>query len=88
MGTSFEKMMSIADAFHSFADYLQRVARRSSKEVAQHALPPTGKRLEELPEILRSLPRLSDAEAAAFAEDLAAARDETIPFTQRDPWQS
>lgn len=53
---------------------------------------PEGRRLEDLPDLLASLPRLSEAEADSFAEDLATARRELDAAAERagaerpDPW--
>ncbi len=53
---------------------------------------PEGRRLEDLPDLLASLPRLTEAEADSFAEDLAAARRELEVAAERagaehpNPW--
>jgi len=53
---------------------------------------PRGRRLGELPDLLASLPRLSEAEADSLADDLASARNElgraadAEQAEQRDPW--
>jgi len=54
--------------------------------------PRASRRLGELPELLASLPRLSEAEADSLAEDLASARNElgraadAERAERRDPW--
>jgi hypothetical protein len=47
-----------------------------------------GRKLSELPAIFASLPRLSDEEAAAFAADIDAAREELARIPVHDPWES
>lgn len=53
---------------------------------------PEGRRLEDLPDLLASLPRLTEAEADSFADDLAAARRELDVAAEQagaerpDPW--
>jgi hypothetical protein len=47
-----------------------------------------GMPLSELESVLRSLPALSETEAADFAADLDAARAELPIEVLRDPWQS
>lgn len=59
-----------------FADYINRVAfrgerfvlMRGNKPVAEFRPVPVGARLEDLPGLLASLPRLSKADAEAFNE--------------------
>jgi hypothetical protein len=54
--------------------------------------PASSRRLGDLPELLSSLPRLSEAEADSFADDLAAARRGLEVAAERarsgrpDPW--
>lgn len=59
---------------------------RGKKAVAELCPLPNGARLSELPGLLASLPRLTEAEAGEFAADLEAARDEL--GEARDAWQS
>ena len=49
---------------------------------------PPRKKLAELPVLLATLPHLSPAEATAFADDVAAAREELARAEVRDPWES
>ena len=73
---------SVTEVARHFADYINRVAfrgerfvlMRGKRPVAELRPVPAGKRLRELPELLASLPRLSEREAEALAEDLAAGR--------------
>ena len=75
--------LSVTKMVRHFAEYINRVAYRGecfvlvrgNKPVAELRSLPTGKRLAELPALLASLPHLSSAEAAQFADDLAAARE-------------
>ncbi|HEX2081264.1 MAG TPA: hypothetical protein VHG08_26410 [Longimicrobium sp.] len=48
---------------------------------------PDGPRLRDLPELLRSLPHLSEEEAAAFAEDVEKARAEMNTLPDSSGWQ-
>ena len=48
---------------------------RGRKPVAEMRPLPTGRRLGDLPEILRSLPHLRRGDATAFAEDVEDARN-------------
>lgn len=87
---------SVTEIARHFADYINRVVYRGerfvlvrgNKPVAELGPLPAGKRLGELPELLRSLPRLSEDEAAEFADDLAAARSVLSSVEVRDPWES
>jgi prevent-host-death family protein len=45
-----------------------------------------GVRMEDLPELFASLPRLSEEEADAFAADVASARAGLDAEPLRDPW--
>ena len=49
---------------------------------------PSGKKLAERLVLLATLPHLSPAEATAFADDVAAAREELARAEVRDPWES
>lgn len=83
---------SVTEVARRFADYINRVAyrgerfvlTRGNKPVAELAPVPKGKRLGELPGLLSSLPRLSEAEASEFADDLDEARSSLSSV--RDPW--
>jgi hypothetical protein len=46
------------------------------------------RKLSELPALVASLLRLSDEEAASFADDIEAARSELGRLPDRDPWES
>jgi antitoxin (DNA-binding transcriptional repressor) of toxin-antitoxin stability system len=87
---------SVTEIARHFADYINRVVyrgerfvlMRGNKPVAELGPLPAGKRLAELPGLLGSLPRLSETEAEAFAEDLAEARSILATTDVRDPWAS
>jgi antitoxin (DNA-binding transcriptional repressor) of toxin-antitoxin stability system len=92
-----EQLMSdvtVTQVSRNFAEYVNRVAyRRESftllrgkKPLAELRPLPTGARLSELPGLLASLPRLTEAEAGELAADLDASRDEL--GEARDAWQS
>jgi len=86
--------VTVTQVARNFAEYINRVAyRRESftllrgkKALAELRPLPTGTRLSELPGLLASLPRLTEAEADELAADLDAARDEL--GAARDAWQS
>ena len=86
--------VTVTQVARNFAEYINRVAyRRESftllrgkKPLAELRPLPTGTRLSELPGLLASLPRLTEAEAGDLAADLDAARDEL--GEARDAWQS
>jgi antitoxin (DNA-binding transcriptional repressor) of toxin-antitoxin stability system len=85
--------VTVTQVARNFAEYVNRVAyRRESftlvrgkKPLAELRPLPAGTRLSELAGLLASLPRLSAAEAAEFAADLEASRDELGEV--RDAWQ-
>lgn len=87
---------SVTDVARNFADYVNRVVfkrerfilTRSNKPVAELRPVPAGARLGDLPELLASLPRLTPADAAAFADDLDTARRQLAETPALDPWES
>lgn len=87
---------SVTEVARHFADYINRVVYRGerfvlvrgNKPVAELGPLPAGKRLAELRDLLGSLPRLSEVEAAKFAEDLVSARSVLSATDVRDPWAS
>jgi len=86
--------VTVTQMARNFADYVNRVAyRRESftllrgrKPLAELRPLPAGARLSELPSLIASLPRLTPAEAADFADDLATAQGELDEA--HDVWQS
>lgn len=87
---------TVTDVIRNFADYINRVAYRGErfvlirggKSVAELSPVPAGTRLGDLPGLLDSLPRLTEEEAAAFADDLERARSELSAHPLEDPWES
>jgi antitoxin (DNA-binding transcriptional repressor) of toxin-antitoxin stability system len=87
--------LSVTEIARHFAEYINRVAYRGecfvlvrgNKPIAELRPLPVGKRLAELPALLASLPHLSSTEAAQFAADLTAAREELARVEVHDPWQ-
>jgi prevent-host-death family protein len=94
MLVSMTAKLSVQEVGEHFEEYVHRVEdqgdsvvlTRRGRPVAE--LRPVAKvrRLRELPEILASLPRLSEDEAASFASDLDAARAE-IAGSPGNPWE-
>lgn len=88
--------VTVTELARRFAEYVNRVAyRRESFTLVRGKRPlaelrplPVGVRVSELPALIASLPRLSEAEAAAFAADLAAADEELASAGLRDAWPS
>ncbi len=87
---------SVTEIARHFADYINRVVYRGerfvlvrgNKPVAELGPLPVGMRLGELPGLLDALPRLSEAEAEEFANDLASA-DSALSATEvHDHWAS
>lgn len=91
MGTA-----SVTDVARNFAEYLNRVAyhgesftlTRGGKPVAELVPVPRGVRVEDLPAIFASLPKLSAEELDAFAADIDAGRPRASDDDFRDPWES
>jgi antitoxin (DNA-binding transcriptional repressor) of toxin-antitoxin stability system len=87
---------SVTEVARNFADYINRVAyggerfilMRGKKAVAELVPVSSGKPLRELPELLASLPHLSEEEVDSFEKDLAAAKAELGQLPVRDPWAS
>lgn len=88
---------TVTDILRNFSDYINRVAyrgerfvlTRGGKDVAELGpVAPAGSRLADLPEVLRSLPRLGDAEAERLHDDLAEIRRRANTESPGDPWDS
>ena len=90
------KTLTVTEAVRHFSDYVNRVVYRHEtfvlckgrKPVAELHPVPSGRRLGDLPAILRSLPRLSEEDASAFLSDIEAARQGQSSQEARDPWAS
>ena len=88
--------LTVTEAVRHFSDYVSRVAYRQEsfllckgrKPVAELRPVPGGRRLGDLPGLLRSLPHLSKPDAAAFAEDVEASRHSLPTAEVKDPWAS
>jgi hypothetical protein len=86
--------VTVTQVARNFAEYVNRVAyRRESFRLVRGKKPlaelrplPAGARLSELPGLLASLPRLTEAEVGAFARDLETARGEL--GEAHDAWPS
>lgn len=88
--------LTVTDAVRHFSDYVNRVVYRhesfllckGNKPVAELRPVPGGRRLGDLPGIIRSLPHLSKEDAKTFAADLDTARQALATGELRDPWAS
>ncbi len=91
-----EHSASVTEVARHFADYINRVAyrgerfvlTRGNRPVAELGPVPGGMQLRELPDLLRSLPRLTEKEAETFARDLKETRHVVQQEALRDPWES
>lgn len=87
---------SVTEVARNFAEYINRVAfggerfvlMRGKKPVAELRPVPVGKRLCELPALVKSLPRLGPDGANALAEDLSRFSAELNHQAIDDPWES
>ena len=90
------KRIFVSEAVRNFADYINRVAYRGerftlvrgNKEVAELTPVVSGGRLRDLPDLLASLPRLSEVDARSLSDDLARARSELSSAPVGDAWES
>lgn len=84
----------ITEVARHFSDYVNRVAYqgenfvlvRGNKPVAELRPIPSGRKLSELPDILKSLPKLTEDEQEDFLEDLNTIRDMGKDEVLADPW--
>ncbi len=89
-------VLSVTEAVRHFSDYVNRVAyrhesfvlRKGNKPMAELRPLPSGRRLGDLPSILRSVPHLSGDDVTSFAEDVDTARTLLACDKPRDPWAS
>ena len=88
---------SVTEVSRNFADFINRVLYRGEefvlvrgqKPVAELRPVPHGRKLGELPELMKSLPRLAPGDVDSFARDLAEMRREMAAGEGlRDPWDS
>jgi antitoxin (DNA-binding transcriptional repressor) of toxin-antitoxin stability system len=88
--------VTVTEVSRNFADYINRVAFRretftlvrGKKPLAELRPLPAGRRLSDLPDLLASVPHLTEADAADFAADLTSARDELARTEVGDAWES
>jgi antitoxin (DNA-binding transcriptional repressor) of toxin-antitoxin stability system len=88
--------LTVTEAARNFSEYISRVAyrhetfvlRKGRKPVAEIRPLLSGRRLGDLPSILRSVPHLAEVDADTFAEDVDAARDAVAHEKLRDSWAS
>lgn len=84
---------SVTEVARNFADYIDGVVYRGerfvllrgNRPVAELGTLPVGKCLSELPNLLASLPRLSEIEATESTEDLVSAKAMLSAHDVRDP---
>ncbi len=89
-------VLTVTEAVRHFSDYIGRVAyrhetfvlRKGRKPVAELRPLPYGRRLGDLPGILRSIPHLAPDDAKTFGEDIDTARSEMPGSGLGDPWES
>ena len=80
------RTLTVTEAARHFSDYISRVAYRhesfvlckGKKPVAELRPLPSGRRLGDLPALLRSLPALSQADATVFVVRWADTRREAV----------
>ena len=88
--------VSVTEVARNFAEYVNRVAyrgesftlTRGGKPVAELKPVPSGVRVEDLPAIFASLPKLSAEELESFAADIEEGRPRASDDDFRDPWPS
>lgn len=90
-------VITVTELLRNFRDYIGRVTHggerfllsRGGETVAELRGVASGRTLDELPDVLASLPRLSAEDADGFARDLETARAELDGAAEpRDPWAS
>jgi len=89
-------IITITEISRNFSDYINRVAyrgesfvlTRGKKPLAELRPIPIGKKLGELEEVLRSLPKLSQEELEDLAKDIIDIRKLGNREVLKDPWGS
>ncbi len=89
-------VLTVTEAVRHFSEYISRVTyrretfvlRKGNKSVAELRPLPNGRRLGDLPSILRSVPHLPSADVPVFGADIDAARKVLASDRLRDPWAS
>ena len=88
--------VTVTRAVKNFSDIINRITYRGErfillkgkKPVAEMGPVVTGRKVTELPEIMKKLPSLSEKERESFSRDLKTIREEGSLETLRDPWAS
>lgn len=89
--------ITVTELMRNFREHIGRVVHggerlllsRGGKTVAELRRVTSGRALGELPDVLESLPRLSEEEAIEFGRALDRARaDLSATPHARDPWES
>ncbi len=89
-----ENIVSVTTVARHWSEYINRTAScnetfiltKRNQPVAELCPLPPSRTLGELPDILASIPRLSENDAAAFQRDLESARIEVAEEGVKDPW--
>lgn len=68
--------------------YMTELLHQAGVPVTEPRPIPAARRLEELPELLASLPHLSIDEARSYGKDVADVRAQIDALDVDDPWQS
>ena len=87
--------VTITEISRNLSDYINRVAYRGESFVVIRGNKPlaelrplsVGKKLGELEEVLKSLPKLSQEELNEFTKDLSDIRIQGNMERLRDPWE-
>ncbi|MBM4034398.1 MAG: hypothetical protein FJ291_21850 [Planctomycetes bacterium] len=88
------KTVTVEELAHDLPAYITEVAdrgehvflKRGSQVVAELRPVSRPRKMEELPDILASLPRLTPEEAEEFERDIELARESLNREKARDPW--
>jgi antitoxin (DNA-binding transcriptional repressor) of toxin-antitoxin stability system len=88
--------VTVTEMARHFSDYLNRVSYagerfllvRGKKVLAELHPAPQGRRLGDLPALLKALPPLGPEDARGLARDVEAARKRLNRRPARDPWAS
>ncbi|OGL45875.1 MAG: hypothetical protein A2161_16470 [Candidatus Schekmanbacteria bacterium RBG_13_48_7] len=88
--------VTITEVARNLTDYINRVVyrgenfvlTRGKKPVAELRPIPTGWKIEDLEQMLKSLPRLTEEELEDFSRDLEEVRRQGNRERLNDPWES
>lgn len=89
-------VLTVTEAVRNFSDYISRVAyrhesfilKKGTKAVAELRPVPSGRRLGDLPGILRSVPHLASGDADSFMAEIDKIRTSSNREGIKDPWAS